>query len=131
LRGQIFPVVLLFGGKSDSTQKLILLPSGGQQLISMEWTEQYIRMNYPRGSGFVFDHLIMLQKRLDDILSKEANETILTDSETQFDRSGGSHAKQRSANFMEAEVTRATRSDLRDPGPNSAALVDSTTGGVA
>jgi hypothetical protein len=94
LRGQTFAVVPQFGGKPDPTQLLIALPNGGQQLIPIEWTDQFPRIPYPPGARFLLERLLTARQRVDLLMAKKANQAILMNTESTFDRSGGSHANQ-------------------------------------
>jgi hypothetical protein len=90
LQRQILAIKPMVGGKLDSTQILVALPNGEQQLIPTEWTDL---VDHPRslpGALFFFEHLLILRQRVDCLLEKAVKQAILTGNEPALDRSGGS-----------------------------------------
>mgnify|MGYP007082012144 CR=1 FL=1 len=79
-------MVPLFGGKPDSTQILVTLPNGSQQLIPVEWTDQGNHPISPPGAIFLFERLMMLRQRLDSLLEKKDRQVILVSSEQKLDQ---------------------------------------------
>lgn len=110
-RGQVFDVVLLYGGKQDSTQILIALPNGEQQLIPVEWTDQVNKPQFPPGVLFPFEHLVVLRQRLDHLLGKEDRQAILMAEEQELDRPGGSYVNQRTARALASIESRTASPD--------------------
>ncbi len=121
----------MFGGKPDSTQILVALPNGGQQLIPAEWTDQVNHPQFPPGAFFLFERLVVLRQRLDRLLEKEVKQAILTASEQELDRCGGSYADQQSANPLESDEPRTACPDHRHSGTDAAASMDPGNGGAA
>ncbi len=121
----------MVGGKLDSTQILVALPNGEQQLIPAGWTDQ---VNPPRslpGALFLFERLVILRQRLDCLLEKEVKQAILTVNEQEADRSGGSYVDQRSPNPLDSDEPRTTRQDHCHPGRDATAPMEPGNGGAA
>jgi hypothetical protein len=121
----------MLGGKPDTTQILIALPNGGQQLIPAEWTDQANQIQYPPGALFSFERLVVLRKRLDHLLAKEEERAILMVEEQELDRPGGSHVNQRSTNPLESFEPGTTCPDCCHPGTDAATPMDTRNGGAA
>jgi hypothetical protein len=121
----------MVGGKLDSTQVLVALPNGEQQLIPTEWTDLVNPPHSLPGALFLFERLVILRQRLDCLLEKEVKQAILTISETGLDRSGGSYVDQRSTNPMETDEPRAAGQDYCHSGRDAAAPMEPGKGGAA
>jgi hypothetical protein len=131
LKGQILTVLPMVGGKLDSTQILVALPNGEQQLIPTEWTDLE---NPPRtlpGALFLIERLVLLRQRLDCLLEKEVKQAILTVSESELDRSGGSYVDQRSPNPLGSDEPRTTGQDHCYSDRDAAAPMEPGKGGAA
>ena len=121
----------MVGGKLDSTQILVALPNGEQQLIPTEWTDL---VNPPRslpGALFLFERLVILRQRVDCLLKKAVKQAILTVNEPELDRSGGSYVDQRSPDPMGSNEPRAAGQDHCDFGRDAVAPVEPGKGGAA
>ena len=121
----------MFGGKPDSTQILIALPNGEQQLIPAAWTDLVNHTVYPSGVLFPGERLLVLRQRLDDLLAKEAGQAIITAKKQELDRPGDSYVNKRSAKSLESIKPRTAGPDHCDPGSNAAAPMDTGNGGAA
>ena len=121
----------MFGGKPDSTQVLIALRNGEQQLIPADWTDLVNHSVYPAGVLFPGERLLVLRQRLDDLLAKEAGQAIIMAKKEELDRPGGSYVNERSANPLEAIKPRTTGPDHCDPGSNAATPMGTGNGGAA
>jgi hypothetical protein len=121
----------MVGGKLDSTQLLVALPNGEQQIIPTEWTDL---CNPPRslpGALFLFERLVILRQRLDCLLEKEVKQAILTVNEQEPDRSGGSYVDQQFPNPLGSNEPRAAGQDHCDSGRDAAAPMEPRNGGAA
>jgi len=121
----------MVGGKLDSSQLLIGLPNGGQQLIPIEWTDQVEHPQYLPGALFLFEHLVLLRQRLDQLLKKEAQQAILTTGEPVLDLCGGSDANQSASNPLGTDEPGTTRPDHCHPGADVAATMAPGNRGAA
>jgi hypothetical protein len=72
-----------------------------------------------------------LRQRLDGLLEKEVKQAILTVTEPEPDRSGGSYVDQRSPNPLDSNEPRTARPDPSHPGRDAAASMEPGTGGAA
>lgn len=131
LRGQRLSVLPMVGGKADTSQILIALPGGGQQLIPIEWTDQVDHPRYPAGSYFPFERLVLLRQRLNHFLEKGVKQAILIVNELELDPCGGSDANQRSTNPLGTNEPRTARSNHCHPGADGAAPMDPGNRGAA
>jgi len=121
----------MVGGKLDSTQLLVALPNGEQQLIPTEWTDQADPPRSLPGALFLFERLVILRQRLDFLLEKEVKSAILTSREQVIDRCGGSHGDRKSSNPLESDETRASSQDHCHSGRDAAASMAPGDGGTA
>jgi hypothetical protein len=131
LKGQVLTILPMVGGKLDANQALVALPNGEQRLIPAEWTDL---VDHPRslpGALFLFEHLVVLRQRLDYLLEKAVNQAILTISEPEPDRSGGSYVDQRSPDPVESDEFRTAGEDYCDSDRDVAAPVEPGNGGAA
>lgn len=131
LRGQRLRVLPMVGGKADTSQILIALPGGGQQLIPIEWTDQVDYPRYPPGLYFPFERLVLLRQRLDHFLEKGVKQAILKASEPELDLCGGSNANQRPTNPLGANEPRTACQDHCHSGADDAAAMDPGNRGEA
>ena len=130
LRGQTFVVQHLFGGKPDPTQLLIALPNGERRLIPQAWTDQAKHIEYPPGTCFVAERLLLVRQRLDALLAQAGEQTILMVTGLECDEPGGNHANRRDDPLGSLE-RRATSSDHRHSCSDAATSIDPTSGGGA
>jgi len=121
----------MVGGKLDSSQILVALPNGEQQLIPAEWTNQVEPPRSLPGALFLFERLVILRQRLDCLLEKGVKQAILTVSEPELDRSGGSYVDQRSPNPLDSDEPRTAHQDHCHPGRDAAAPMEPGNGGGA
>lgn len=121
----------MVGGKLDSTQILVALPNGEQQLIPTEWTDLVQPPPSTPGALFLFERLVILRQRLDCLLEKEVKQAILTVNESELDRSGGSYVDQQSPNPLESDEPRTAGQDYCHSGRAVAAPMESGNGGAA
>jgi hypothetical protein len=121
----------MMGGKSDSTQILIALPDGGQQLIPTEWTDQVDHPEYPPGAHFLFERLVLLRQRLDYLLEKEVNQAILKAHVSVLEPCGGSYDNRQSTNSLGSNEPRTADPDLGHPGADAATPMDPGNRGAA
>jgi hypothetical protein len=131
LKGQILTILPMVGGKLDSTQLLVALPNGEQQIIPIEWTDQADPPRSLPGALFLFERLVILRQRLDSLMEKEVKSAILTSSEQVNDRCGGSHGNRQSSNPLESDETRASSQDHCNSGRDAAASMEPGGGGAA
>ena len=129
LKGQVLTNLPMVGGKLDSTQILVALPNGEQQLIPTEWTDLVDPPHSLPGAFFLFERLVVLRQRLDYLLEKEVKQAILTISEPELDRSGGSYVDQRSPNTLDSDEPRTAGQDHCDSGRDAAAPMEPENGG--
>lgn len=124
-------VLPMVGGKLDSSQLLVALPNGEQQLIPAEWTDQVGPPHALPGAKFLIERLVILRQRVDGLLEKEVKQAILTVNEPEPDRSGGSYVDQRSPNPLGSNESRTTCPDHHHPGRDAVAPMEPGTGGAA
>lgn len=121
----------MVGGKLDATQILVALPNGEQQLIQAEWTDLIEPPRALPGARFCFERLVILRQRLDDLMKKEVEQAILTVSESELDRSGGSYVDQRSPDPLDTDGPGAAGQDHCYPGRDATASMEPGNGGAA
>jgi len=121
----------MVGGKLDSSQLLVALPNGEQQLIPAEWTDQVEHSRALPGALFLFERLVILRQRLDCLLEKGVKQAILMVSEPELDRIGGSYVDHRSPNPLDADEPRTARQDHCHPGRDAATPMEPGNGGGA
>lgn len=121
----------MVGGKLDSNQILVALPNGEQQLIPTDWTDQADSPRFLPGALFLFEHLVILRRRLDSLLEREVKQAILTSSEQVLDRCGGSYVNRQSSNALESDEPRTTGQDYCHPGGDAAAPMEPGSGDAA
>ena len=120
----------MVGGKLDSKQVLVALPNGEQQLIPTEWTDRVKPPPSSPGALFLLDHLVVLRRRVDGLLEKEVNQAILTVSEPEPDRSGGSYVDQGSSGSLGSNEPRPAGQDHCHPGRDAVAPMEPGNGGA-
>jgi len=123
LKGQVLAILPMVGGKLDANQVLVALPNGEQQLIPTEWTDL---VDQPRSL-----HLAVLRQRLDCLLGKTVNQAILTISEPELDRRGGSYVDQRSPNLVGSNESRTAGQDHCNSGRDATTPMESKNGSAA
>jgi len=121
----------MVGGKLDFSQILIALPNGGQQLIPIEWTDQVEHQQYPSSALFLFEYLVLLRQRLDQLLEKETQPAILSTGEPVLDLCGGSNANQSASNPVGTNGPGTTCPDHCHSGADAAAAMDPGNRGAA
>lgn len=121
----------MVGGRRDSTQVLVALPNGEQQLIPTEWTDLVHPPQCLPGALFLFERLVILRQRLDDLLEKEGKPAILTVREPGVDRKGGSDVDPGSPDPLGANEPRAAGQDHGNPGRDAIAPMEPGNGGPA
>ena len=120
-------MVLLYGGKPDSTRILIGLPNGEQQLIPVEWTDQVNQPQFPPGALFPFERLVVLRQRLDHLLGKNDKQAIIMAEKQELDRPGGSYVK-RSAHALGPIEPRTASPDYCASGSDAASSMEPGNG---
>jgi hypothetical protein len=131
LKRQFLTILPMVGGKLDSTQLLVALPNGEQQLIPTDWTDQVDPPHTLPGALFLFERLVILRQRLDALLEKEVKPAILTSSVQVLDRCGGSYGDQQFSNPLESDEPRASGQDHCNFGRDAAASMEPGDGGAA
>lgn len=131
LKGQILTVLPMVGGKLDSTQILVSLPNGEQQLIPTEWTDLVDPSRSLPGALFLFERLVILRQHLDCLLEKTVKQAILTVSEPALDQSGGGYVDQRSPDPVGQNEPRTAGQDHCDFGRDVVAPMEPEYGGAA
>jgi hypothetical protein len=114
----------MVGGKLDFSHILIGLPNGSQQLIPIEWTDQVEHRQSPPGALFVFEHLVLLRQRLNQLLAKNGQQAILSTGEPVLDLCGGSDVNQSASNPVGTNEPGTTRPDHCHPSADAAAAMD-------
>jgi len=128
LKGQVLAILPMVGGKLDANQVLVALPNGEQQLIPTEWTDLVDQPRSLPGALFLFEHLAVLRQRLDCLLGKTVNQAILTISEPELDRRGGSYVDQRSPNLVGSNESRTAGQDHCNSGRDATTPMESKNG---
>jgi hypothetical protein len=106
-------------------QVLVALPNGEQQLMPTEWTDLVNPPQCLPGARFLFERLVILRQRLDDLLGKEGKQAILTVREPEVDRKGGSDVDPGSPNPLGSNEPRAAGQDHGNPGRDAVTPMES------